>query len=194
MGGDVKLTQKQEKFVQELIKGKSQRQAYRAAYPNSKKWKDNVVDVKASELLKNGKVSVRYNELRGKVIKRAEEKAIITAEEIIQGIADIAKDDISNYLDFKTERVVVAYYNDGTPIMDYRTIVNLKDSKTIDTKNISEVSIGTNGSFKFKLYCKDTALYKLAEIFGLNELNKAKQKLAEERFEHDKEIDNKKYW
>lgn len=190
----MKLTQKQEKFVQELIKGKSQRQAYRAAYPNSKKWKDNVVDVKASELLKNGKVSVRYNELRGKVIKRAEEKAIITAEEIIQGIADIAKDDISNYLDFKTERVVVAYYNDGTPIMDYRTIVNLKDSKTIDTKNISEVSIGTNGSFKFKLYCKDTALYKLAEIFGLNELNKAKQKLAEERFEHDKEIDNKKYW
>lgn len=194
MGGDVKLTQKQEKFVQELIKGKSQRQAYRTAYPNSKKWKDNVVDVKASELLKNGKVSVRYNELRGKVIKRAEEKAIITAEEIIQGIADIAKDDISNYLDFKTEKVVVAYDDDGKPIMDYRTIVDLKDSKTIDTKNISEVSIGTNGTFKFKLYCKDTALYKLAEIFGLNEIQKAKQKLAEERFEHEKDIDSKKYW
>lgn len=194
MGGDVKLTQKQEKYVQELIKGKSQREAYRIAYPSSKKWKDNVVDVKASELLKNGKVSVRYNELRGKVIKRTEEKAIITAEEIIRGIANIAKDDISNYLDFRTEKVVVAYDEDDMPIMDYRTIVDLKDSRGIDTKNISEVSTGPNGTFKFKLYCKDTALYKLAEMFGLNELNKAKQKLAEERFKHDKDIDSKKYW
>jgi len=59
----VRLTQKQERFVQELIKGKSQREAYRIAYPSSKKWKDNVVDVKALELLKNGKVKVRYEEL-----------------------------------------------------------------------------------------------------------------------------------
>lgn len=189
----MKLTQKQERFVQELIKGKSQREAYKAAY-NAKKMSDNSIDVEANKLLKNPKVSLRYEALKSKVIKRTEEKAIITAEEIIQGIADIAKDDISNYLDFRTEKVVVAYDEDGTPIMDYRTIVDLKDSRDIDTKNISEVSIGTNGTFKFKMYCKDTALYKLAEIFGLNELNKAKQKLAEERFEHEKEIDGKKYW
>lgn len=193
MGGDVKLTQKQEKFVQELIKGKSQREAYRIAYPSSKKWKDNVVDVKASELLKNGKVSVRYNELRGKVIKRAEEKAIITAEEIIKEIASIAKDDIGNYLDFSMQNVVVGFNDDG-PIREDRIVVDIKDSKDIDTKNISEISLGKDGQFKFKLYQKDTALYKLAEIFGLNELNKAKQKLAEDRFEHEKDIDSKKYW
>lgn len=189
----MKLTQKQERFVQELIKGKSQRQAYRIAYPSSKKWKDNVVDVKASELLKNGKVSVRYNELRGKVIKRAEEKAIITAEEIIKEIASIAKDDIGNYLDFSMKSVVVGYDDDG-PIYEDRIVVDIKDSKDIDTKNISEINIGKDGQFKFKLYQKDTALYKLAEIFGLNELNKAKQKLAEDRFEHEKDIDSKKYW
>jgi len=194
VGGDVRLTQKQERFVQELIKGKSQREAYRIAYPSSKKWKDNVVDVKASELLKNGKVKVRYEELLGKVIKRAEEKAIITAEEIIKEIASIAKDDIGNYLEFKTVKTVVGYDEEGEPIIDYRTVVELKDSKDIDTKNISEVSIGRGGMFKFKMYCRDTALYKLAEIFGLNELAKAKQKLAEERFEHEKDIDSKKYW
>jgi len=194
VGGDVRLTQKQERFVQELIKGKSQREAYRIAYPSSRKWKDNVVDVKASELLKNGKVKVRYEELLGKVIKRAEEKAIITAEEIIKEIASIAKDDIGNYLEFKTVKTVVGYDEEGEPIIDYRTVVELKDSKDIDTKNISEVSIGRGGMFKFKMYCRDTALYKLAEIFGLNELAKAKQKLAEERFEHEKDIDSKKYW
>ena len=58
-----KLTTKQELFVQHLIAGQSQRQAYRSAYPSAKKWKDNVVDNKASELLKNGEVSVRYREL-----------------------------------------------------------------------------------------------------------------------------------
>lgn len=58
-----KLTTKQEIFVQQLIAGQSQRQSYRSAYPSAKKWKDNVVDNKASELLKNGEVSVRYREL-----------------------------------------------------------------------------------------------------------------------------------
>lgn len=187
------LTLKQEKFVQELIKGKSQREAYKAAY-NAKNMSDATIDVKASQLLKQDKIRVRYDTLRGKVVKRAENKAIITAEEILQGIADIARDDISNYLEFKTVKTVVDYDDKGEPIIGYKTIVDMKDSKDIDTKNISEISIGPNGTFKFKTYCKDKALYQLAEIFGLNELNKAKQRLAEERFEEEKNVNSKKYW
>ena len=57
------LTINQERYVLELAKGKSQREAYRIAYPNSKKWKDNSVDNKASLLLKNAKVMQRYQEL-----------------------------------------------------------------------------------------------------------------------------------
>lgn len=189
----MKLTDKQERFVQELIKGKSQREAYRIAYPSSRKWKDGNVDSKASALFKNGKVRARFNEIKGKVIKRVEKKAIITAEEIIKEIASIAKDDMSNYLEFGMKNVVVGYDDDG-PIREDRITVDIKDSKDIDTKNISEISLGKDGQFKFKLYERDKALFKLAEIFGLNELNKAKQKLAEERFEHEKEIDSKKYW
>lgn len=189
---DKGLTQKQEKFVQGLIKGKSQREAYKAAY-NAKNMADKTIDVKACELLKNGKVRIRFNELRSKVIKRTEEKAIITAEEIIREIANIAKDDIKNYLDFSMKEVVVGFDDDGI-VRENRISVDIKDSKNIDTKNISEVSLGKDGQFKFKLYCKDTALYKLAEIFGLNELNKAKQKLAEDRLEMDKDINSRKYW
>lgn len=187
-----KLTHKQEKYVQELIKGKTQRQAYKAAY-NAKNMNDKTIDVKASELLKKDNVRGRYEQLRGKVIKRTEEKAIITAEEIIQGIADIAKDDIKNYLEFKTEKGIVGY-EDGKPIIDYKIQIDIKDSKHIDTKNISEVSISNNGQFKFKLYERDKALYKLAEIFGLDKLNQAKQKLAEDRFGHEKLKDSKKIW
>jgi phage terminase small subunit len=193
VGGGVKLTQKQEKFVQELIKGKSQREAYKKAY-NAKNMSDSSIDVNASKLLKNTKVALRYNELRTKVVKRAEEKAIITAEEVLKGIANIARDDIKNYLSFKTVKTVVEHDEDGEPIIDYRTVVTLEDSDDIDTSNISEVSIDSKGTFKFKRYDKDKALYKLADIMGLDEMAKKKQKLAVDRFEHEKEIDSKKYW
>ena len=58
-----KLTPKQELFVQGIISGLSQRQAYRQAFPNSKKWKDSAVDSNASVLLQNTKVLQRYREL-----------------------------------------------------------------------------------------------------------------------------------
>ena len=58
-----KLTPKQELFVQGIITGLSQRQAYRKAYPSSKKWLDSSVDSKATVLLQNVKVLSRYREL-----------------------------------------------------------------------------------------------------------------------------------
>lgn len=187
------LTLKQEKFVQELIKGKSQRQAYKAAY-NAKKMADSTIDSHASRLFKNDKVRARYEKLRGKVVKRAEEKAIITAEEVLSGIAEIARDNIGNYLEYKTVKTVVEREDDGKPIFGYRTVIDFKDSKDINTGNISEISISESGTLKIKTYCKDKALYKLAEIMGLDEAGKAKQKLAEDKFEHEKDMDSKKVW
>lgn len=58
-----RLTPKQELFVQGIISGLSQRQAYRKAYPSSKKWLDSSVDSKAAVLLQNVKVLSRYREL-----------------------------------------------------------------------------------------------------------------------------------
>lgn len=188
-----RLTPKQEKYVQGLIQGLTQREAYKRAY-NAKNMSNNSIDREASLLLKNPKVSQRYEELRTKLLKSAEETTLVTAEKVIKEIASIAFDDISNYLEFRTEKVVVDYDENGEPIFDYKTIVELKNSKDINTKNISQVSIGPNGTFKFKMYCRDTALYKLADILGLDELQKAKLKLAQERFEHEKDVANKKYW
>lgn len=163
-----KLTDKQEKFILELLKGKSQREAYKSAYPRCKAT-DNAIDVNACKLFNSTKVLLRYNELHDRLLKEAEDETIVTAKEVLKEIKSIAFDDIGNYLEYKTILHQVGETEDGTPIMKYDTVVILNDSKKINTKNISEVSKGRDGQFKFKTYCRDTALYKLADILRLGD-------------------------
>ena len=59
-----KLTDKQEKFAQLVVKLGNQSEAYRQAYNVSETTKDTTIHVKASELMSNGIVSVRVDELR----------------------------------------------------------------------------------------------------------------------------------
>jgi hypothetical protein len=66
-----------ETFAQGIAKGMSQRKAYREAFPSSKAWKDETVDVRACELAKDSKVVVRLTELRG----MATSNAIMSATE-----------------------------------------------------------------------------------------------------------------
>ncbi len=84
-----KITDKQEAFIQAmLIPDTSQREAYRIAYPNTK-MKDKTVDEAASRLYNDGKINARYNELRDKLIKKAENKSIITALGLLTDLKDI---------------------------------------------------------------------------------------------------------
>ena len=76
------LTQKQEAFVKALIAGKSQRQAYREAYPSSLTWKNESVDNKASKLFADAKVKARYNEL----MKEIHKEALYTRENAINDL------------------------------------------------------------------------------------------------------------
>lgn len=186
------LTFKQEKFVQELIKGNSQREAYKIAY-NASKMTDKTIDERASRLFNQYKVKTRYGHIKTRLIKESEDECIVTAKQIIGELVSIALDDIGNYLDFSTKEVTLTDH-DGDTYTDTRIVIDIKDSKTIDTRNISEVSQGKEGQFKFKLYDRATALYRLAEILGLNEMQKAKQKLAEDKFQEDKNINTKKIW
>ena len=73
-----KLTPKQEKYVQGLVSGLSQREAYKNAY-NAKNMKDTTIDARASKLLAEYKVSMRYNEL----IEEHKSKALFTREEAV---------------------------------------------------------------------------------------------------------------
>lgn len=55
---------KNEKFAQGIFEGLSQRKAYRAAFPSSKKWKDSTVDSRASELYNTSEILGRLKELK----------------------------------------------------------------------------------------------------------------------------------
>lgn len=87
-----KLTPKQEKFVQGLVSGLSQRQAYKKAYPNARKWNDNSVDSRASNLFKNDKVLTRYNE----IMNEHKEKALWTREEAVEALKWLYKQSITS--------------------------------------------------------------------------------------------------
>lgn len=86
-----------EKFAQGIAQGLSQRKAYREAFPNSLKWKDETVDSKASALAKNDKVSARVNELKNASTSKAI-KTAIERKEWLSSIIDDEKEDTTTKL------------------------------------------------------------------------------------------------
>ena len=86
------LTTKQEIFVQRLIEGYSQREAYKFAY-NCEKMKDSTIDVEASKLLANPKVSLRYEELKNE-LKQKMFYTVEKANDDLEWIKLKAKEDI----------------------------------------------------------------------------------------------------
>jgi phage terminase small subunit len=83
------LTQKQEKFVQLLISGKSQREAYKEAY-GCEGWKPENIDSQASRTLKKPKVAARYEEARSKIVSNDEMSAEGMRKFIVSRLRDIA--------------------------------------------------------------------------------------------------------
>jgi len=91
------LTKPQEIFIQELLKGSTQRQAYLKAYPSKKKWKESSLDSAASNLLKNEKVRTRYEQLLNKMREKEQEKTMWTREQSIETlryVIDVNKKDL----------------------------------------------------------------------------------------------------
>ena len=162
-----RLTEKQEKFVQELVKGKSQREAYKEAYEKSRLWKDTAVDTQASILFKNSKVLERYNELMDRLVKESEDECIVTAKEELRELKRIGFADIKDYLSYKTAKTVVERDPvTGEPVIDYQQIIDVLDSDQVDGRVIQEVSI-KRGTFTFKMYDKMAALDKLGKTLGM---------------------------
>ena len=80
------LTAKQEKFVQGIIEGKSQADAYRSAY-STKNMTDKSIWELSSRLMNDVKVKSRVNELRGQVMK----STIMSAQERMEWLTDLIK-------------------------------------------------------------------------------------------------------
>ena len=85
------LTPKQEKFVQSLIQGMSQADAYRSAYA-TKNMSDKTIHEAASRLVADSKVSARLSELREQMTK----DTIMSAQKRLEWLTEaIANKDIA---------------------------------------------------------------------------------------------------
>ena len=155
------LTHKQEKFILAVVEGMTQADAYRHAY-NTEKMTPKSIHEKASVLMSDVKVKARYDELMSKVRNRLEEKAIVTVEDVVTELKKIAFADIKDFLEFKTDLSVVGY-EDGEAVTDYRTVISLKESSEVDGTLINEVSMSKDGTLKFKLHDKISALEKIGK-------------------------------
>ncbi len=89
------LTAKQEKFVRNLIKGMSQREAYKNSY-DAENMTDKTIDEEACRLFKDSKISARYKELQEKLDKAT----IMTAQERLEYLTGII-------LDLEREKLIV---------------------------------------------------------------------------------------
>jgi uncharacterized protein YabN with tetrapyrrole methylase and pyrophosphatase domain len=79
------LNQNEEDFVQNLISGMKQWEAYLAAYPNKEKTSKKVLQVRACELKKRTDVKERIEELRREIAKESK----YTVEKLIEEFEEI---------------------------------------------------------------------------------------------------------
>ena len=88
------ITTKQELFIQGLIKGYSQREAYKMAY-NCENMKDSTIDNNAYKLMQNNEILTRYQEL----LNEHKQKDLYTREEAVNDliwIKEKAREDIEH--------------------------------------------------------------------------------------------------
>ena len=141
------LTHQQERFALGVAAGNSQADAYRAAYPKSRAWKDPAVHSEASALAANPKVSQRVRELRGQIT----DSEFASARQALVEASRIA-------------------------VFDFRKVMNpngtFKKPNELDADTaavIASVKIKPNGEIEYKFWDKNAALEKLFRHHGLYE-------------------------
>lgn len=120
------LTANQEAFVQNIIQGMSQADAYRSAYPNQR-MSDKTVWETASKLMNNPKVITRLKELRDKL---ANEK-IMSAQKRMEWLTEVIKSDEASYSD-KLKAVDIMNKMDGEYVQKIEAEVQTEQIITVE--------------------------------------------------------------
>ena len=74
----------EERFLRGLLEGKSQREAYKEAYPHRAKWKPRTIDTKASELFNRSDIKGRYEEMK----QEARDAGAVTTTRVVNRLRD----------------------------------------------------------------------------------------------------------
>ena len=143
------LTPKQESFAAELAKGKTQAEAYRIAFPESLKWKNESIWQRASKLAADVKVQSRVREMTSKAAFANE----VTVERVLREIARLAFFDIRKLVDEEGKPKPLQELDDDTAA----AIAGLEVAR------VGNAEIGIGEVLKFKIADKNSALDKLAK-------------------------------
>ena len=108
----MKLSVKHENFCNYYIECGNASEAYRRAYSCSN-MKDESINVKAVELLNNGKITVRVKDLQEDLKKKSD----ITKEEVLNMLKSFMYADIRNFLTIKNGNVIFKDSEDWTDEM-----------------------------------------------------------------------------
>ena len=126
------LTAKQEKFAQSLADGKTQADAYRAAY-SSAKMKPESIWSKASELMADVKVASRVASLKALLV----DKALWTREKsvtILSGIADGKDNKAAEQISAVKELNIMHGFNAPTQIVLDGTVITRIERHIVNAK------------------------------------------------------------
>ncbi len=167
---NTELTDKQRLFCIYYIKYFNATKAYQKAY----KCSYETAMVNGFNLLRNTKIELEIEKLKQHKLNQV----MLSEEDIFQRYMDIAFSDIGDYLSFKKVRKNkwttnkdgedIPVINPETGEQDYfeYNVVELNDSKDLDTSILQEVSEGKDG-VKIKLQDKMKALQWLADHMGI---------------------------
>ena len=156
------LTIKQEKFCQGLFTGLTQREAYKQSY-NAESMTDKSIDENACKLANDTKIASRLSFL----VDELKERNMVTVERVIAEYAKIGFADIKDFVSYGTVKTRETMDKDGEPVFEYIQMVEARPSNEIDGTMVNEVSIGKDGTFKFKLHDKLRALDMIGKHLGM---------------------------
>jgi len=154
------LNTKQEQFCQQyLVDHNASASAVRAGYSKKN------ARVIAAQLMAKPCIKARIGELKNE----RSERLGITQNNILAAFWDIANADIKNYMSFKPRKIIITDPATGLQTEKQEgVVVTFKDSDTIDTRNISEISVGKDGQCRIKLHQRVTALTQLARHINIS--------------------------
>ena len=144
-----------------------------------------------NHVISSRKITVLTDKIINEINRLKKEKysqAFLSEEDIFQKYVDIAFSDISDYVNFGTEDIVIGVDDNGNDIVATKSYVRFKEVSEVDGSLINEIKIGKDGA-SIKLTDKMNALKWLADHMGFaTEQQKLSMRETISKIENNKEM------
>lgn len=188
---EAELTEKQRLFCLYYIKSfNATMAAIKAGYAKSG------AHVEGHRLLKNAKVSTEIKRLKGDM----QQEIYINSSDILNKYIAIAFADMSDYAEFGNKEKIIGISDEGDLIKVQANYIDLKDANEVDGSLISEIKASRQG-VSIKLEDRMKAMDWLSKFFEMNPEHQYKKafddkklQLDRDRFNHQKDLDERNVW